>query len=111
MSFCLQRADTTSGFFAKPLDTSDTKDRRVCRATLTIGVDLAGHLEGLRGGHVRVGRRHCQDDAVGVGDVLQDQVSDLDLDVLGLVTDWHLEGIHPEGGAELMTQEPRLYSH
>lgn len=55
--------------------------------------------------------------------MLQDQVSDLDLDVLGLVTDWHLEaaklkpkmkiagtvsprlvsecgvGVHPEGGA------------
>lgn len=39
---------------------------------LTIGVDLPGHLEGLRGGHVCVGRRDRQDDAVGVGDVLQD---------------------------------------
>lgn len=61
------------------------------RSSLTIGVDLAGHLQGLRGGHVRVGRRDRQDDAVGVGDVLQDQVSDLDLDVFGLVTDWYLE--------------------
>ena len=51
----------------------------------TFGVDVASHLEGLGGSHVRVGGRHGQDDGVGVGDVLQDEVSDLELDVVGLV--------------------------
>lgn len=39
---------------------------------LTVGVDLPGHLEGLRGGHVCVRCSDSQDDAVGVRDVLQD---------------------------------------
>lgn len=58
----------------------------------TIWVDLAGHLQGLRRGHVRVGRRDGQDDAVGVGDVLQDEISYLDLDVLRLIADRDLTG-------------------
>lgn len=53
-------------------------------------VDFAGHLEGLGGGHVSVGGRHGQNDGVGVGDVLHDQLSDLELDVVGLVTHWDL---------------------
>lgn len=56
----------------------------------TVWVDLAGHLQGLRGGHVRVGGSDGQDDAVGVGDVLQDEISDLNLDVLRLIADGHL---------------------
>jgi len=59
-------------------------------APLTVGVDLARDLEGLRGGHVGVGGRHRQDDAVGVGDVLEDQLADLQLDVLRLVAHRHL---------------------
>lgn len=57
----------------------------------TVGVDLAGHLEGLGRGHVCVGGGDGQDDGVGVGDVLQDELLDLDLNVFGLVTYWHLK--------------------
>lgn len=56
----------------------------------TVRVDLAGHLQGLRGGHVRVGGGDGQDDAVGVGDVLQDEISYLNLDILRLIADGHL---------------------
>lgn len=44
----------------------------------------------LRGGDVGVGRGDGQDDAVGVLDVLEAEVADLQLDVLGLVADGHL---------------------
>lgn len=58
----------------------------------TVWVDLAGHLQGLRRGHVRVGRGDGQDDAVWVGDVLQDEISYLNLDVLRLIANGHLTG-------------------
>ena len=44
----------------------------------------------LGGGNVGVGGSDGQDDAVGVLDVLEAEVADLHLDVLGLVADGHL---------------------
>mmetsp|Transcript_15375 Transcript_15375/g.51632 ORF Transcript_15375/g.51632 Transcript_15375/m.51632 type:complete len:260 (+) Transcript_15375:1356-2135(+) len=51
------------------------------------GVDGLGELDGLRGGDVGVSGSDGEDDGVGVGDVLQDQVPNLHLDVLGLIAD------------------------
>lgn len=65
---------------------------RVNLLFFTIWVNLAGHFKGLRSGHVRVGRGDGQDDAVGVGDVLQDEISYLNLDVLRLIADRNLTG-------------------
>lgn len=58
----------------------------------TVWIHLPGHFKGFGGGHVSVGRCDCQDDTVRVGDMLQDQISYLDLDVFGLITHRHLEG-------------------
>lgn len=85
---------------------------RLCSfCSFTVRVDLAGHLQGLRGGHVRVGGGDGQDDAVGVGDVLQDELSYLNLDVLWLIADGHLTQ-HPDrlGRTEapaLLRSDPR----
>ena len=51
-----------------------------------VRVDFSGELEGFRGGHVSVSRAHSQDNRVRVGDVFQDELPDLFLDVLGLVS-------------------------
>lgn len=47
-------------------------DHLFSSVVLTVRVDLPGHLKGLRGGHVCVGRSDSQDDGVWVRDVLQD---------------------------------------
>lgn len=58
--------------------------------SFTINVNLPGHFQGLRCGHVCVGSCHCQNDGVWVGDVLEDQLSDLDLYIFGLISHWNL---------------------
>lgn len=85
---------------------------RLCSfCSFTVRVDLAGHLQGLRGGHVRVGGGDGQDDAVGVGDVLQDELSYLNLDVLWLIANGHLtQDPDPLGRTEapaLLRSDPR----
>lgn len=54
--------------------------------TPTVGVSLPGHFQGLWGCHVRVGCSHSQDDGVWVGDVLKDQLPDLELNILWLIS-------------------------
>lgn len=57
------------------------ENRRLC----TVWVHFACHLQGLWGCHVCVGSGHSQDDGIGVGDVLQDLLFNLNLDIFGLV--------------------------
>jgi hypothetical protein len=54
------------------------------------GVDMAGQLEGLGVDQIDVGRRDSEDDAVGLCDVLCDQVAGLLLDIAGLITNGNL---------------------
>lgn len=68
--------------------TVNTKKKR--RSPFTVGINLPSYFEGFRRRHVRVGSSHSQDDGVRVGDVLQDQISDLDLNVFGLVSNRNL---------------------
>ena len=53
--------------------------------TLTVGIDRFGQIEGVRSGQIDVGRRHGQNEARLLGDVLQEHVADLGLDVDRLV--------------------------
>ena len=48
---------------------------------------MPGHLQGVRGGEVLVGRGHRQDEASVPADELHDHVVDLLPDVRGLVPD------------------------
>lgn len=54
---------------------------------LTIGIHLSCQFKGIRCGEVRVCRRNTQDEGVGVGDVWQNHLLDLSLDIFRLVTD------------------------
>ncbi|KAG5830427.1 hypothetical protein ANANG_G00310500, partial [Anguilla anguilla] len=74
------------------------------QGALTVGVHFPGQLERLGGGHVGVGGRDGQDDAVGVADVFQDELPDLDLDVFGLVSHRNL-GKGGGGGTRQTTGE------
>lgn len=55
-----------------------------------MGVNLLGHLEGVRVGQVHVGRGDGKDEAAFPADELQDHVLDLVLNVWGLVPHGHL---------------------
>lgn len=58
---------------------------------LTIWIHLPSNFQCFRRGHVCVCSRHCQDDGVGVADELKDELSYLKFNVLGLITNRHLE--------------------
>ena len=56
---------------------------------LALGVHLSGQLQAVRVGEIDVGGGDGQDDGVGLLDVLEDHVSDLALDIAGLVANGH----------------------
>jgi hypothetical protein len=60
-------------------------------------VDGSCELETVRVGQIGVGRSDGEDDGVGLGDELEEHVSDLLLNVSRLVADWDLSR---EEGAE-----------
>ena len=56
----------------------------------SIGIHVLGQFQTLRCRHVRVGRRHCEDDGIWVLDELDQEVLDLCLNIIRLVSHWHL---------------------
>lgn len=68
----------------------DTQAEETPAGSPTINVSLSRYFQGLRGCHVCVGCSHSQDDGIWVGDVLKDQLPDLDLDIFGLISHWNL---------------------
>lgn len=57
---------------------------------LTLWIDILGQFKSIRVGQVTVGRSDSQDQAALSGYELHDHVSDLLLDVYGLVSNRHL---------------------
>ena len=57
---------------------------------LASGIDMAGELERFGVDDIHVRRRNSKNDAVGLCNVLGDQVTRLLLNIRRLVTDWHL---------------------
>lgn len=60
----------------------------------TVWIDLASQLQRIRGGQVRVGRGHGEDEGVWIGDEGQDHLLYLSLDVLWLVANRDLKQQH-----------------
>jgi hypothetical protein len=58
--------------------------------TLTLGVNLPRHLESIRVRKIGVSGSHGEDDTRRLGDEAQQHITDLLLDVAGLVSDGHL---------------------
>lgn len=51
----------------------------------TLRIHLLRNLQGIRIGQIRVGWGYCQDEAILFGDKLHEHISDLELDVGGLI--------------------------
>lgn len=64
--------------------------RRLYTKRPTIWIDLTSQFQCIRGGQVRVGRGHCEDEGVWIGDKGQDHLLHLSLDVLWLVSNRNL---------------------
>ena len=58
---------------------------------ITIWVTILGEFEGLGCGNVSISGCDCQDDRVWVSNVFSAHLTDLDLYVLRLVSNWHLQ--------------------
>lgn len=56
----------------------------------TIWINLTSQFQSIRGGQVRVGRGHCEDEGVWIGNEGQDHLLYLCLNVLWLVTNRNL---------------------
>ncbi len=57
---------------------------------ITSLIDLCSQLECITVGQIGIGCRDCQNDTVGLTDILKDHVLDLVLNITRLVTHWHL---------------------
>lgn len=57
----------------------------------SLRVDLAGELESFGVHKVDIGWRDCQDNTVGFGNILANQVLCLFLNICRLVADWYLQ--------------------
>jgi len=83
-----ERNDTT-GENVDDIGTS-VHEINFCKHTYSagsFGVDFTSKLETIRVGQIRVGGSDCENDGVGLGDELENHVTNLTLDVPGLVTD------------------------
>lgn len=69
-------------------------EARAAQNPPTVWIDLASQFQRIRGGQVRVGRGHGQDEGVWIGDEGQDHLLYLSLDVLWLVANGNLKQRH-----------------
>ncbi len=53
----------------------------------SFGVNFVGHLKTIGIGQVSVGRGDCEDYASRLGDIFEEHIMNLFLDVFGLITD------------------------
>lgn len=75
----------------KKIKLKSEEKRRLCTKCPTIWINLTSQFQCIRGGQVRVGRGHCEDEGVWIGDEGQDHLLYLSLNVLWLVPNRNLK--------------------
>lgn len=80
-----RRDEGSSNFDVHEIDLGQNSD-----GPLSVRIDSTSELESVRVGQIRVGSGDGEDDRVGLGDELEEHVTNLLLDVSRLVSDWDL---------------------
>lgn len=75
----------------------------------TLGVDITGKTKTVRVGEIDIGGSDCQNDGVGLGDVLHNHVPDLLFNILGLVSNGQLMAVNSETGMVVSVQSEMKY--
>lgn len=64
--------------------------RQYADCALSRGIHMPCQLEGFRIDDINIGRGDSEDDAVGLGNILRDEIAGLLLDVCGLISNGNL---------------------